>query len=382
MKKSYKSLLFCAALLTSTFAVAQVSTTVGDVSFKMKFNGRTNLDLGTYLGADDNAPNRNGVVVNDTRLGLIADIDTVWQAKIELSFSSKAVSFRDAWVKRTFPSLGSEIQVGNFFFPFGYMRAGINFKFIERSSADAAFVTGRKMGVAYLSYSPRFNYGFGIFSDGNVDNGRKANQGYSVNAFALFRPIDDAGTIFHAGVAGIITHPSGTVSFNGTAPQNFVSNTLIKTPALEAYNYTRLEVHALSIVRRFYAEARFFKAFVNLPNEVVVTSEESGLTHVVPQDNFDGMYGISAQAAWRIFGPNHSYNRKTGLTGNASAKAFEVLARFSRIDLDQYGAINDVTLGVNYFFNKYLRAKVNYVHSHIADGAHLDMLQTRLQFSF
>ncbi len=381
MSISFRAIALSVAIFSPLLSVAQVNTTVNDVSFKLKFNGRTNLDFGSFLGADDGMPNRNGVAVNDSRLGVIADIDTFWQAKVELSFAAKAINFRDVYVKRTFQKTNSELQVGNFFFPFGYMRSGINYKFIENSSADAAFVNGRKLGVAYLSYSPHFNWGLGIFSDGNIDNGKKANQGYSFNAFALFRPIDNAGNVFHAGVAGILTHPSSEVTFTAIAPQTFCSNTLLKTSAMDVYNYARLEVHALTIVRRFYAEAHFLKAFVNLPNSKVVTNDD-GESVTFAQDNYNGMYGVYAQAAWRILGPNHSYNRKTGLTGNASVKALEVLARFSRIDLDEYGAVNDITLGVNYFINKYLRAKVNYVHSHVVDGAHMDLLQGRLQFSF
>ena len=380
-RHSIKKVLAAMLALVPMLAQAQVSTTIGETPFKLKFGGRTNLDLGTYLGADDGQANRNGACVNDTRLSIIADFDTVWQAKVEVFFGSKAIAFRDVYVKRTLQSAGSEVQIGNFFFPFGYYRCGINYKFIENSSADAAFSSLRKMGLAYLSYSPKFNWGVGFFSDGDVDNGKKANQGYSFNAYALFRPLDNAGSIFHAGVSGIVTHPSKTISFSAKEPQTFVSNALFATPALDAYNYTRLEVQALTIQRRFYAEARFLKTWVNLPNEVSVTDDEGNVT-TLKQDNFDGSYGLWAQAAWRFFGPDHSYNRKTGLTGNASAKAFEVLVRFSRVDLDQYGAANDITLGLNYFFNKYLRAKLNYVHTHIEDGAHRDSMQGRLQFSF
>lgn len=378
---SIKKCLFAAAAALPMLAQAQVSSSVAEIPFKIKFGGRTNLDLGTYLGADDGKANRNGACVNDTRFSFIADIDTVWQAKVELYFGSKAVNFRDVYIKRSFKTTGSELEVGNFFFPFGYLRTGLNYKFIENSSADAAFSSARKMGIAYLSYSKNFNWGVGIFSNGDVDNGKKANQGYNFNAYALFRPVYEDGNVFHFGVSGIITHPSQAVSFSAKSPQTFVSNVLFSTPSLDVYNYERLEVQALTIQRRFYAEARFLKAWVNLPNEVTVTDGQ-GNEVTVAQDNYDGSYGFWAQAAWRFFGPNHSYNSKTGLTGNASAKALEALVRFSRVDLDQYGAANDITVGVNYFINKYIRAKVNYVHTHIKDGAHMDSMQGRLQFSF
>lgn len=383
MKLSLRSAIVAMAVALPSALAGQVKASIGDVDFKFKFGGRTNLDLGTYMGADDGKANRNGVSVNDTRLSLIADIDTVWQVKIEMSFSNRAASFRDVFIKRTFKTTSSEVQIGNILLPFGLLRQGVNYKLIELAPADNAYTPGRKLGAAYSQYLPHFNWSVGLYSDGAIDQGGQTNKGYSFMAHGLVRPIDDGGTIFHIGATGLFTHPSSTVTFNATAPHTFStgpSKTLFSTPAMEVYNYGRLNVNALTIVRRFYAEAHFIKAWVNRPNETSVTS--GGETRTVAQSNYNDSYGVYVQAAWRFFGPNHSYNRKTGLTGNATSRALEVLARFSQLDLDTYGAVNDVTLGMNYFINRYLRLKVNYVHSHIRGGADLDLIQGRFQFSF
>lgn len=383
MKLSLRGVIVAMAVVLPSALAGQVKASIGDVDFKFKFGGRTNLDLGTYMGADDGKANRNGVSVNDTRLSLIADIDTVWQVKIEMSFSNRAASFRDVFIKRTFKTTNSEVQIGNILLPFGLLRQGVNYKLIELAPADNAYTPGRKLGAAYTQYLPHFNWSVGLYSDGAIDQGGQTNKGYSFMAHGLVRPIDNGGTIFHIGATGLFTHPSSTVTFNATAPHTFStgpSKTLFSTPAMEVYNYGRLNVNALTIVRRFYAEAHFMKAWVNRPNETSVTS--GGETQSVAQSNYNDSYGVYVQAAWRFFGPNHSYNRKTGLTGNATNRALEVLARFSQLDLDTYGAVNDVTIGMNYFINRYLRLKVNYVHSHIRGGADLDLIQGRFQFSF
>ena len=78
---------------------------------------------------------------------------------------------------------------------------------------------------------------------------------------------------------------------------------------------------------------------------------------------------------------SHAHVALFGL-GGVGGYALEVLARFDRTDLDQFGAANNLTLGVNYFFNKYLRVRVNYVHAAIKDGADIDALCSRVQFSF
>lgn len=370
-----------AAIVMPSHSSAQINGKIDNVDFKLKFNGRLNIDMGTFLGADDDKANRNGITVQDCRLGVIADIDTVWQAKLEISFSNKAVSFRDVYIKRIFKSTGSELQLGNVFMPFGYKRAGLGYKFVETSTSDGAFTPLRKMGLLYQSYSDKFNWGAGFFSDGNIDNAKTTNQGYSLHAYALVRPILTKENVLHFTASGIITHPCGNVSYSAPMPLMFMGKTLVATPSMEAYNTGRLEIAALGIVRRFYAEARFLKAWVNTPNEVYSTDEE-GNTVATPQDNYDGAYGFYAQASWRIFGDNQNYNKKTGLGAHPGGKALEVLARFDRTDLDQYGAANTLTLGLNYFANKYIRFRLNYVHASVDDGPNLDALCSRVQFSF
>lgn len=382
MKKNIvcKAAAFFALLSVAASSFAQVSGKIDNTDFKIKFNGRVNLDLGSFLGAEDGKPNRNGISANDCRLGVIADFDSVWQAKLEVSHSAGKISFKDVYVKRSFTSTGSEVQFGNFFFPFGYKRAGLGYKFVDTSVADATFSPWRKLGIAYQSFSNKFNWGVGFFSDGDVDNGKKVNQGYSLNAYALARPVFSDGNVLHFTASGIITHPSTSVTFSSPMPLMFTSFPLVKTNALDAYNYGRLEIAALGIVRRFYAEARFLKSWVNLPNERVEKSDYGD--KVTKQDNYDGAYGFYVQASWRILGEMQNYNKKTGLAGNPTGRALEVLARFDRTDLDQFGAANNLTLGVNYFFNKYLRVRVNYVHAAIKDGADIDALCSRVQFSF
>lgn len=376
-------LIFAVAAIASPSFSQEVKGKIGDdVDFKLKFGGRVNIDLGTYLGADDGKANRNGISANDCRLGVTADIDTVWQAKLEVSFSAKAISFKDVYIKRTFLKGSREVQFGNFFFPFGFKRAGLGYKFVDTAPTDATFTPWRKLGIAYQSFTPHFNWGAGVFSAGDVDNGKKTNQGYSFNAYALLRPIDSGANILHFTVSGIFTHPSSSMTFTTPMPLMYMSSTAIKTSALDIYNYGMLEVGALGIVRRFYAEARFIKMWANTPNQVANGTSDDGQVIWMPQDNFNGSYGVYVQASWRIFGENQNYNRKTGLGGNPNKKAMEVLARFDHTDLDYFGSVNNTTVGVNYFFNKYIRVRLNYVHAHIRGGADLDALCSRVQFSF
>ena len=363
--------------------MAQVNAKVGDVDFKFRFGGQTNIDCGTFLGADDNRANRNGISVNDCRLAVIADIDTAWQAKLEVSYQASKISFKDVYVQRSFCNAACEVRFGNFFFPFGILRGGLFFKFVDTSTADVTFSPWRKLGMAYQSYSDHFNWGVGIFSAGDVDNGKKTNQGYSFNAYALVRPIVSGSNVLHFTVSGILTHLSDQISFSAPLPVMFTNSPLAETGKMDAYNYGRLEVSAFGVARRFYAEAHFLKAWVNRPNEIATTADDGTVT-ITPQENYNGAYGFYVQASWRIIGGDQAldYHKKMGLAFNPTRRALDVLARFDRTDLDQFGAANNLTLGVNYYINKYLRVRLNYVHAAVKHGADIDALCSRVQFSF
>ena len=362
------------AMAASIAATAQIKVTTPQGDLKFRLIGRTSLDLGTYLGTEGKA-NRNGASVNDTRLGFVADMDTTWQAKVEICFTGGKISFRDVYVQRQFCGGHRTLTIGNQFMPFGLKPAGLAYKFIETSASDYTFTSSRKLGAMYGVNRAKYNFSAGLFYDGNIDS-KGTNEGWDLAAQFIARPVDHDGTILHFGVSPIFTHPRSTVSYNAFVPTTVNSNKRIATGEMGAYNYGRFEAQALYILRRFYVEARYQMVAVNRPNEVKMAEDVT-----VTQDNYSA-HGIMCQASFLLLGKQQNYNRKTALAANPDAKSLEILARYCQTDLDDYGTVNDITVGLNYYFNKYLRTKINYVHSTIKDGDGINMLEGRMQFSF
>ncbi len=356
------------ALLTiSGTAQIKLQSPNGDLNFRLM--GRTNLDLGTYLGADDNAPNRNGACINETRLGLIADFEQDWQAKIELSFSNGGVAFRDVYVQRRWLGGQRKLQIGNTFMPFGIKIMGLAYKFIETATTDLMFTPSRKLGAHYFVVRDRINLAVGIFTDGSSD-AKLTNTGWQVAGQAKAHLIrnEDLGTVLDLGLGAVWTHPKNTVKYSANMPTTIHSNSLIATPAMETYNHNKLDAHALYINKRFYAEAHYMQAFVNTPDSVF-------------SDNYKAN-GFFVQTSWLLKGDQQKYNPTTGLAANSAPKSLELLLRYNMTNLEEFGKVNDITLGMTYFISKYLNAKVNYVHSMVKDGANLDLIQGRMTFSF
>ena len=96
----FKAIILSAVALAfsaSTFSQIKVKTEAGDMN--VRFMGRTNFDAGTYLFSDAKVNDEhNGVAMNDTRLGVLANFDEKFSAKIEICYASKAISFRDLWI--------------------------------------------------------------------------------------------------------------------------------------------------------------------------------------------------------------------------------------------------------------------------------------------
>ena len=362
--------LICALALTASASMAQikVATDAGDLS--VRFIGRTNFDIGVQLGAADSLNNTNGVQMNDTRLGVIASFDENYSAKVEICYANKGISFRDLWIGYKINDANS-LQVGNFFMPYGAKILGLGYKFVEDASLDFALCPSRKMGAALFHTSDKFNFTAGLFSDGNVDN-TALKQGWILSGKAIFRPIIDDRTVLHIGAAPTFTHSPNTPSFTfkGPTPMMTEGNGIGSVSGGYNHNYTRYEAEAIFITGRFYSEVHYMGVNVNNPGE-----------------NFkiNGVYG---QASFLVIGDQAKYNKKTGLAAAPAPKSLEVLARVSSSTIDEDRHLTDFTVGVNYFINKNLNFKINYVHSKSSfdwegsDDQDYNWLQGRLQFSF
>ncbi|WP_197444085.1 OprO/OprP family phosphate-selective porin [Maioricimonas rarisocia] len=108
---------------------------------------------------------------------------------------------------------------------------------------------------------------------------------------------------------------------------------------------------------------------------------------------------IYAQASYALTGERRSYNRKQGVFGRivphhnfgtGYSGAWEVAARWSWINLNdaniQGGELTDLTLGLNWYLNRYFKAQFNYIHAILsspgAGDSGTDILAVRAQIDF
>ena len=376
MKRLLKNVFLTAGVLALGLQAEAQQTVVpeNDPGFKLKFIGRTNLDLGTFLNynhydEDGVGHADNSCIVNDTRLGFVGTKDK-WEAKVEVCYTNSKISFRDVTIKHSFNE-HNKLTFGNQFMPYGIKLTGINYKFAEDPSVDLTFCPSRKVGVNYLYTTDPFNFSAGLYSDGNVDDNKQVNQGLNITAQVIWRPVYDETTVFHLGGAFIHTDSPNAPKFSGTVPTTVSSDhRTFMSVSYDAPNYERYEFQALFIKEKFLVEAHYMGASVNVRNA-----------------NSESASGVWGQVSYQIIGEGQKYNKVTSLPTASAAGTLEVLGRVDYLDLGDTGNQLDFELGLNYFINKHFNVKFNYIMAGFNDRPGVDdktyhVVQTRLQFSF
>jgi phosphate-selective porin OprO/OprP len=113
-----------------------------------------------------------------------------------------------------------------------------------------------------------------------------------------------------------------------------------------------------------------------------------------------GLPGVYLFASRLLTGESHPYDRGSGTLAQVVPKrpsrprkggwgAWEIGARYSFLDLTdegvEGGTMNLLTLGTNWYWNRYVRWQFNYIFSGVDEGVadgRLHVLQGRFQISF
>lgn len=367
-------LLLISLVFFSHFLVAQGFVVSKSNNFEWRMMGRVFFDGGVFF--NDNGGLGNGFQVNDLRLGTQILFLQDWNVKMELGYGDEKISLKDVYIN--YKTGEHNIRLGYYHEPFGVDRIGsTNFKFIETSSADKTFGSSRKLGVSYIYNQTYFNFMGGVFSDGNINKANQLNQGYTLSAKFIGRPVIGEGRLLHLAIAPRFSNNSKEIRFNGGVPTSLLSgedNRFVSATIDRVINQWKMEAELIAIYRKWYVEGHYLMAHVN----------RAGV------ENYNGQGGY-VQGGYMILGEKQNYNPATGMVANPVPKSLEILCRYNRTNLNDAGImggrLSDVSVAMNYFINKYIAARINYVHVMTADNApagadDFDLVQARLQFAF
>ena len=373
-----KKLLFTGFLicLFSIFllqqVIAQEFVSGGKNNFHWKLIGRVFFDGGVL--------NRDSTVtsfqVNDLRLGTVIRFEEHWETKIELGYGDSKNSLKDIYLNYSIAK--HNIRLGYHYEPFGNARVGTtNYRFITDAPSDKALGNKRKLGISYSYNQPWINVVAGVFSDGDIEKSKPLNRGYSLAAKVTGRPLMEDKKLIHIGIAPRFNSSDQQISFSCGSPTDLLSksdNTLIEARIDQVINQWKLDLELIMLYNKWYFQGQYFLAHLNR----------------FATENYNAKGGY-AQIGYMILGAKHNYNPETGMIVNPAPKSLEILLRYDNTNLNdasiQGGRITDISLGMNYFINKFVAAKINYTRmlpgkTALSGNQEFDIIQARLQFSF
>ena len=377
----------------------------GATSFRLV--GRIQYDGIAFFGADNRLP--NGSAIRRARIGYKARIAKDFVSEFDVDFAENGTDIKDAFVGYE-GFKNSLIQIGNFKAPFGMdtLTSSKDIWFVERAYPDA-WTPDRRLGAGYHYGGENFSAAADFFGQAISIEATGVRQGYGWAARGTWAPVMKSETrAIHIGAATNMRKTDAAVNGSGTLPPPAwaidFSSRPEATKASKAKFLNTPTMQNVAWIRQYGAElAGVWDAFA--------WQAEYQTTSVVRRDGFPtlsdhGFDSWYAQVSWVISGGKRKYEAADGLVGRVTpsgkAGAFELLARYSEMDLNDITAVDPIkggsaknfTVGLNWYPNSNFRvmldwtnvnndeyAKPKAVYGGIANDD-FDEVQFRFQFNF
>jgi len=340
-------------LLSMVFANAQ------NTEKEVKFGGRIMHDWATW-GAEEF--DNTGSEFRRVRIYSAGEIYGTVKYKLQLDFSGGKISFKDVWMELNRLPIKGNIRIGHFKEPLRLeaLNSSKYITFMERG-LPIAMSPERNTGAMYHStIGKKLSLQTGIFRQSDdFGNDKTANNNINITSRATYLAINDGNKLLHIGVANS-KRKSNDKSYNfSSRAENHLGNKLISVNK-EQVNYVNI----------FSGEMSYVNGPISLQMEALQTTinsiPEIERSFIINHEIIS-YYG---QVSYFLTGESRSYKNSLSGFGRVNPKnnygengwgAFEVAARFSAIDMEEDGSLEDITIGLNWYLNPNTRIMFNYV---------------------
>lgn len=390
--KQYLALLAVASAgLIYSDTVSAAETASETEKLKLSPVGTILLD-GALYASPQKEEFPDGVAIPDVRLGVAASYGR-WSAKIEAGYAYGKVLLKDVWMQYTF-SPTDYIRAGLQMQQFGYQNstaACMKPTMIEPIS-NTIFNEPHMIGVQWIHSADRYYTALAAHVEprsASMITGRDemTQQGYGVRTRLVGRPFHDEGRMLQVGFSGAFLTPQyskrngadehDSFSFGANFPTKVTQVSALSATVDHAMNLWKLTPELMACYGRVALESQYFFMQVNRRQSLPAYRA----------------YGAYASLRGIILGRDYTYNM--GLAGIDTPRkgSLEAVACYNYTSLSDIGAsilggrVNDVSVGLNYYFNRYIIGKVRYSYTHAWDRPGMpktdfNAFQVRLQMIF
>jgi phosphate-selective porin OprO/OprP len=330
-----------------------------DENIDIKWGGRIEYDMGWFTTHEDYPDaGEDGTEFRRVRLYAEGYVDKVF-VKTEYDFSNGNTSVRDMFL--SWDSAYARVQMGRFKEPTSLenQTSGHLLTFMERGLPVTALTQLRNSGVMVSSTAIKdLHWAIGAFveSDGNglgVDG-----DGVITTARVIFPYRRRIDRVFHLGAWGSYTpDTAGSIRYNTRPEAHLISNVADtgNIPADGAWSYG--------------SELAWTFGPISVQSEYIRTDVKAD---GIPDPSYHGWY---VYTGYFLTGENRNYKPDYAAFGRVTphvnhtrgfSGAWEIAARYSRLDLDDGPSgdiLSNVTVALNWYWNRHTRVALNYVYS-------------------
>ena len=363
INKKMRKLIFIVIVVMSsaTYLNAQNSDK------EIKFGGRIMYDMATW-GAEefDNI----GTEFRRVRIYNSGKMYGTVKYKLQLDFAGGKIAFKDVFIELNKLPIKGNVRVGHFKEPLRLeaLTSSKYITFMERGF-PIAFAPERNTGAMYhTTFGDKLSIQSGVFRNSDTfGNDKSATNNVNITSRITYLAISDGDKLLHLGISNSIRKNSDNDYGFSSRAENHMGSELL---SVEFTN----QVKDVNIIA---GEMAYVNSSLSLQGEVVQTTvnTENGQGNAPFAHEIISYYG---QLSYFLTGESRSY--KSSLTGFGRVKpknnygengwgALEVAARFSAIDMQEDGSLEDFTIGLNWYLNPNTRVMLNYVMGELTDGA-------------
>lgn len=334
-----------------------------------KVVGYLQVDYAHYLPHP--SPLGDGDELRRAYLGVVGEATPSWGYTIIVDFGKNSVIMRDAFLKYSgFRPV--TIRIGNMKEPLSleHLITDTNATFLERALPVNGFIVDRRIGInadsyGQLSHHNYYTASLGLFGvqPGHTPTGA-ASDGFSGDGRLTFAYQHNDDDLIHLGVSGTIrkSDSNNTISFSSKPESDVTSVTFVNTQnILNATSYKQYGLEAAGEYRSLSLQGEYLWTGVNRRTSFVASRPINNLGLI-----FKGWY---VYGSWFITGEHRPYDTQkaifTSIKPIHSYGAWEVALRFSGLNLSDDSTIggqeHNITLGLNWYVNDYVRFDANYI---------------------
>lgn len=391
MKNRISTIVIALAALAAAPAISAQEATQEKEKVQFSPVGTILMDGALYISPQkENFP--DGVAIPDVRLGVAAKYGR-WNAKIEAGYAYGKVLLKDVWMQYNI-SESDQLRFGLQMQHFGYQNstaACMKVTMIEPIS-NTIFNEGHMIGVTWYHSADKYFTTLSAHVEPTATtllNSRDemSQQGYGLRSRIVARPLHDAGKMLQIGVSGAFLTPQrnktadgdrhDAYSFNANFPTKVAQHSAIGCTVDRAMNLWKFTPELMACYDRVALESQYFFMQINRRDALHAFRAQGayatlrGLAIGKPYTYNMGLAGIDTPAKGSLEGVM-SYNYTTLSDPRAGIMG---------------GRVNDLSVGINYYFNKYIIGKFRYSYTHAWDRAgavptDLNAFQLRLQMIF